>query len=186
MNGEIEGSGSELMRVRPPQGVSVLDGAGMIAGAAVAAVHLRGLLTGSACAPGAVVGWGCFAWITVSSAGPFVFVLRRYVGNPLGPALIGENLWALLGLPWLLAALCRSMSSGSMNDDYGTGVGLALGLGIVSLIAIGAVWANWVIVGPERATRTFSPPWTNRLGLFLAIAWPVQWGVGMVVVGSIT
>jgi hypothetical protein len=167
-------------------GVSVLDGVGLVAGAAVASVHLRALLEASVCGPGWVIGWGCFVWITLTSSGPFIYALRRATGTPERPPLIGERLWAMIGVPWLLTALGLSISSGSIADDYWVGLGLAVGLAVVSMVAVGVVWVNWVIVDPDRAARTFSPPWTNRFGLFLAIAWPVQWGVGMAVVGSIT
>ena len=42
---------------------------------------------------------------------------------------------------------------------------------------------TWVTVSPEVAARTAAPTWTNRVGLVLAIAWPVQCGVGMAVLG---
>ena len=189
MSGEIPVASSETVS-EPSEsalnGVSIMDGVGLIAGAAVASVHIRSLLEETATGPGWIVGWGCFTWIAVSAAGPFVYAVRRSTARSLGPPQIGDRLWGLIGLPWLFAALCRSMYSGSMPDDNWVGLGLAIGLAIVSFISVGVVWANWVNVDPERATKTFSPPWTNKLGLFLAIAWPVQWGVGMVVVGSIT
>jgi len=43
------------------------------------------------------------------------------------------------------------------------------------------VWNTWVIVPPEQAARVEASPWTNRVGLILAIAWPIQCGLGMVV-----
>jgi len=58
-----------------------------------------------------------------------------------------------------------------------------VGLGVASLTVLSVVWGTWVTVTPEQASETFSPPWTNRVGLVLSIAWPVQCGVGMVVIG---
>jgi hypothetical protein len=55
-------------------------------------------------------------------------------------------------------------------------------LAVVCLIALAVVWLTWVMVPPEQASRTASTPWTNRVGLILSIAWPIQCGLGMVVV----
>ena len=34
------------------------------------------------------------------------------------------------------------------------------------------------MVPPEEAARTAATPWTNRVGLILSVAWPIQCGVG--------
>jgi len=36
-------------------------------------------------------------------------------------------------------------------------------------------------IGEIEAARTASAPWTNRVGLVLAVGWPIQCGVGLVV-----
>ena len=56
-------------------------------------------------------------------------------------------------------------------------------LGVVSLIALAVVWGTWVVVSPQQAAQTSSGPWTNRVGLALAVAWPIQCGIGLVVIG---
>jgi hypothetical protein len=38
-----------------------------------------------------------------------------------------------------------------------------------------------VMVPPKQAARVEGSPWTNRVGLILAIAWPIQCGLGLVV-----
>jgi hypothetical protein len=60
---------------------------------------------------------------------------------------------------------------------------LSLGLGLACLITLGVVWNTWVMVPPEQAARVEAGPWTNRVGLILSIAWPIQCGLGMVVLG---
>ena len=62
---------------------------------------------------------------------------------------------------------------------------LVLFSGIVgaSFAALAVVWKTWVAVDPEQASTNFDGPWTNRVGLVLAIAWPIQCGLGMVVLG---
>jgi hypothetical protein len=46
---------------------------------------------------------------------------------------------------------------------------------------VAVVWSTWVMVPPQEAARIEAAPWTNRVGLILAIAWPVQCGLGLVV-----
>ena len=112
--------------------------------------------------------------------------LRRFVrGLPAYPR-IGDRLWALLGLPWLVTALIQTASPPQVPattlDVFPASL-LLIGLGIVSMIALGVVWTTWVMVDPEQASATFAGPWTNQVGLLLAIAWPIQFGVGLVVIG---
>ena len=58
---------------------------------------------------------------------------------------------------------------------------LSLGLVTACLIALVVVWSTWVTVPPEQAAQVEAAPWTNRVGLILSIAWPIQFGLGMVV-----
>ncbi len=37
------------------------------------------------------------------------------------------------------------------------------------------------MVPPEQATQVEAGAWTNRVGLVLAITWPIQCGLGLVV-----
>ena len=95
---------------------------------------------------------------------------------------IGDRLWALLGLPWLGAALLQSATPGTEpRHNPLFSATLIVGLGVVCLIALIVVWSTWVLVSPEQAAKVEAAPWTNRLGLILSIAWPIQCGLGMVV-----
>jgi hypothetical protein len=58
---------------------------------------------------------------------------------------------------------------------------LSVGLGLACVIALGVVWSTWVMVPPEQAARVAGSPWPNRVGLILAIAWPIQCGLGLIV-----
>jgi len=164
-------------------GLSVPDGVALVAGAAVGSVHVRGLIQEDLFGPGWVVIWLTFAWIALTAAGTFVYVVRRHVRKPQGYPGIGDRLWALMGLPWLFTAFLRNTpDGGSSSNQTLVNMGLGIGLFIVCLSAFFVVWATWVNVTPDRASATFSGPWSNRLGIVLAIAWPVQCGVGMVVI----
>jgi hypothetical protein len=171
-------------------GFSVLDGVAIVAGAAVASVHLRGVLAGDPFGPGWVLLLGTFLWVGLTAAGPFLFLLRRFARGLPGSPRVGELLWAMLGLPWLLTALLQTAPSRMADAGRPDGVSnpfvattLMSGLAITSLVALGVIWMTWVTVKPDKAAETFSPPWTNRVGLVLSIAWPIQCGVGMVVIG---
>ena len=178
--------GSTLMSERPVdlgEGLSVLDGVALIAGVAVASVHIRGLIEDELFGPGWIVVWLTFGWVCVTAAGPFVYVVRRYVRKPLEYPRVGDQLWGLLGLPWLLTAFFQNTPErGTSIQHTLVATGLSIGLMLVSALAVSVICTTWVLVTPDRASQTFSGPWTNRLGLVLAIAWPLQCGAGMVVV----
>jgi hypothetical protein len=164
------------------EGLSVLDGAAIVTGAAVASIHIRGVIRDDLAAPGWVLVWGTFAWVALTAAGPFVFLVRRYLRRLAEYPRVGDVLWAVLGLPWLLTALLRSTTPGpAPRRDALFAASLSLGLAIASLIALTVVWTRWVMVPADAAARIETAPWTNRVGLVLAVAWPIQCGVGLVV-----
>ena len=126
--------------------------------------------------------WITFTWVAVTAAGPFLFLARRFARRLPDYPKIGDRLWALLGIPWLATALVQSAAPGSdprHNSLFTTS--LSVGLAVACLITLGVVWNTWVMVPPEQAARLEAAPWTNRVGLILAIAWPIQCGLGMVV-----
>jgi hypothetical protein len=167
-------------------GFSVLDGAAIVTGAAVASIHIRGVIrAGDAlAAPGWLLIWGTFAWVALTAAGPFLFLVRRFHRRLPGYPRVGDALWAVLGIPWLATAIIRSAMLGDTRrrDDL-VSFGLSVGLAVACLIVLTVVWKRWVLVSPEEAARTASAPWTNRIGLILSVAWPIQCGAGLVVAG---
>ena len=84
-----------------------------------------------------------------------------------------------MGAPWVLAALLQAVAPGGSLAS----IVLAGGLAVASLIAVYEVWSTWVMVPPEQARKVEAGPWTSSVGLGLAIAWPIQCGLGMVVLG---
>ncbi|APW63665.1 hypothetical protein [Paludisphaera borealis] len=161
---------------------TVLDGAALVMGSAIASLHvLRVMRSGLS-----IAGWAMmvltFTWLAVTATGPFLYVARRYIRRPPGYPAIGDRLWALLGLPWLLTAVLQSLSLGDRRDAL-VSITLMGGLAVASLIAVVEVWSTWVMVPPEQAEEVEAGPWTSRVGLILAIAWPIQCGLGMVVLG---
>lgn len=170
-------------RIRDEDGFRLLDGAALVMGAAVASVHLRAIIRENLSGFGWSLVWCTFTWVSITATGPFLFLVRRFARRNPGYPRVGDRLWAVLGLPWFLSALLRStIGDATSAYDASFAMGLMVGLAVASLIALGVLWTTWVTVSPEQAARTASLPWTNRVGLFLAIAWPVQCGIGLVVI----
>jgi hypothetical protein len=164
-------------------GISVLDGGALVMGAAVASVHIRGVIRDRLTQFDWVLVLFTFTWVALTATGPFLFLVRRFARPMPGYPKVGDRLWGLLGLPWLATAILRSSASGPKAQiDGGYALALTIGLAAASLIAVQVLWSTWIMVSPEEAGKTASAPWTNRVGLVLSIAWPLQCGLGMVVI----
>jgi hypothetical protein len=166
-------------------GFTLLDGAALVSGAAVASVHIRGAVPPGLTGGGWILVWITFAGVAVTAAGPFVFLGRRFGRRTPGYPRVGDVLWAILGLPWLVTALMRTAASspGPQRNEL-VSAGLTFGVLVASTIALAVVWGTWVLVPPEKIARAGPTPWTNRVGLVLAVAWPLQCGFGLVFVAS--
>lgn len=170
-------------------GFTLLDGIALVMGGAIASVHLRqatpsGILSGA----GWAMIWLTFSGVALTSAGPFLALIRTISGRPGTPQRLGDRLWTLLGAPWILAAIPRIVSS---SDQKGKEFAsqhydflLTTGLGIATLVTVTVIWSRWVIVPSDGIQVRESESWTHRVGLILAVAWPVQCGLGMVVMGT--
>jgi hypothetical protein len=171
-----------MERIDRGGGFSVSDGAAIVAGAAIASVHVLGIRRVDLSGPGWFMIALTFCWIAMTAAGPFLYLGRRVIRRLKGYPRIGDRLWALLGLPWLVTAVLQSATPGTepRHNPFFSAT-LIVGIGVVCLVALIVVWATWVMVPPEQAARTDAGPWTNRVGLILSIAWPIQCALGMVV-----
>lgn len=177
------GRGPDAEEAAGRAGLTMLDVAAMVIGAAVASIHIRSAIPRGLPGGGWVLIWATFAGITLTAAGPFLMLGRRF-GRPLaGYPRPGDRLWTLLGSPWVLAALVRAASTpGRARPDDPTALTLAVGLGLASLVALAVVWKTWVMVPPGRLALEGPSSWTERIGLGLAVAWPVQCGFGLIVI----
>jgi hypothetical protein len=171
-----------MERIDTGGGFSVLDGVAMVMGSAIASIHTLRVMRGDLTSAGWAMLWLMFAGLAITATGPFIYLGRRFARRLSNYPKIGDRLWAMLGIPWLLTAFIESAAAGSESrQDSLFTMTLSLGLGVVCLIALGVVWTTWVMVTPEQAAQVEVAPWTNRVGLILAIAWPIQCGLGLVV-----
>jgi hypothetical protein len=171
------------MDSKPPGGrVTLLDVGALVIGSAVASLHVLRVMRGGL----SIAGWAMlaltFTLLALTASGPFVYIARRYIRRLDGYPGVGDRLWALLGAPWALAAVVQAASPG---DGFGGLVFIVLvgGLAVASVVAVVEVWSMWVMVAPEQAEKVEAGPWTNRIGLALAVAWPLQCGLGLIVLG---
>lgn len=174
-------------RVEAGGGFTVLDGVAVIIGSAVALVHIRSAVPQFDGAGDWA--WACalFTWLSVTSAGPFLYLVRRFFSKPEGYPRLGDRLWALAGSPWWLAAIVRSGESegvaatGRLDPAY---VGcLSIGLAASAMVTVVVLAARYLLGDPARLKPSPSVSWTDRIGLFLSVAWPIQCGVGLMVMG---
>ncbi len=179
----VEQTGDSPDRVRDEGGFTVLDGVALVVGAAIASVHLREIVS-----PGALTGsgwglmWLTFFGISLSATGPAVLAVRRFSGRPGSPPMLGDYIWALLGAPWIIAALPKIVAGSSQSDLYE--LTLTVGLGLASVVTLAIIWSRWVMVPSTDFSSTNPGGWTHRIGLALGVAWPIQSGFGLIILGG--
>lgn len=183
--GTAEETGRAPAESRPEGsgGFTLIDGAALVTGAAVASVHIRGVVDQGLPGGGWVILWATFGGVAITAAGPFMFLGRRFGRRTAGYPRMGDVLWAILGIPWVLAAILRTATpaSGPKPGDV-VAASLSFGLVIASLVALAVVWSRWVLLPVEEVASGPATPWTNRLGLVLSVAWPLQCGFGLIVI----
>src|SRR3954452_13852085 len=131
-------------RGEPGGGFSVLDGAAIVTGAAVASIHIRKVIRDDLAAPGWVLIWGTFAWVALTASGPFLFLVRRFLRRLPDYPKVGDALWAVLGIPWLLTAVLRSATPNlPPHRDTVFVLALSVGLSLASLTALAVIWKRW-------------------------------------------
>ncbi|WZO96256.1 hypothetical protein EP7_003245 [Isosphaeraceae bacterium EP7] len=157
--------------VIPGNDLTMPDLAAFVVGAAVASAHLRPQLDGGILGVTWLILGPVFVLISVTASGPFLLWIRRRVRRVSGYPKLGDLLWGMLGAPWVIFA---PFAGHAHSDVSLAAIGLSWSLGLACVVALAAVVLNWSNVSPERASLTAGPPWTNRLGLFLAVAWPFQ------------
>ena len=166
-------------------GFTVPDGVSLVVAAAVASVHMRGPVQIAAGAAWTLV-WVAFAGVAITAAGPILFLMRRYGRRPEGYPHLGDRLWGLLGLPWVVTSPFRmSPGRGDALSFYSTA--LTMSLGAACLVVLAVLWKVWVMTPPRvRASKDEGTSWTDRLGMALSVAWPLQCGFLLVILDAET
>jgi hypothetical protein len=171
-----------MERIDEGNGFSVLDGAALVVGAAIASIHILGVAREDLYGPGWFIIGATFCLVAVTAAGPFVFLARRFARRLHNYPKVGDRLWAVLGIPWLASGLIQSATPGSVQRHNPLFITtLVLGLAVACLVTLAVVWGTWVMVPAEQGQEVQAAPWSNRVGLILSVAWPIQCGLGLVV-----
>ena len=152
-------------------------------GSAIASIHTLRVMRSDLTGAGWVMIWLTFAWVAVTATGPFLYLARRFARRLADYPKIGDRLWAMLGIPWLLTAVIQSATAGSraatellVHDDVECRARPGLPDHAGRSSGAPGSWSR-----PSRRPGSRRSPWTNRVGLILAIAWPIQCGLGLVV-----
>lgn len=175
-------------------GFSVLDGGALVVGSTLASIHLRHLVEErSLSAFGWGLVWVTFTGIALTATGPFLLLVRRYLRRIPGYPRVGDWLWALLGAPWLISAMLRGTYAAQRGgglvsplDSRVEGIymlALWSSQALACLIVLIVVWKTWVLASPAELKARDPVLWTDRVGLALAVAWPLQCGFSLVAVG---
>src|SRR3954452_7735463 len=139
-----------MERIDSGADINVLDGVSLVMGSAIASVHILRVIRSEFTGASWVMVWIAFVLVAVTTTGPFIFLARRYFRRLPGYPKIGDRLWALLGIPWLLTAILQSAIPGQdprNNPLFATSLGI--GLAVACVIALVVVWGTWVMVPPE-------------------------------------
>ena len=181
-----------VAEISNPRGWSLLDGVTFVTGAAVASVHIRDrvdLLDEPTFFAWIVLGIA-FLYVSITAAGPFVFLVRRFGREASGYPAQGDLAWLMLGLPWLCVALARSAlgTTGPAEALHRLSPYLFVGIGLSSVFAVVTVARRWLEIRPEteagpssKAQRRLAT--TEAVGLTLAATWPLQIALGLLIVG---
>ncbi len=143
----------------PPRGggITMLDAAALVTGGAVASVHFREFEDEIAALT--LLGWAllvpAFAWLALTAAGPFVFLVRRFSRRPDGYPGPDDWIWLAFGLPWLVARWCGPSAAGGLPDESNSvyTASLFLGLAAATIPAVGRLRLSL----PDRREVDWAP-----------------------------
>ena len=164
---------------------TLLDGVALVVAAAVASVHMKTPVE-SASGTGWVLVWLALAGVGLTAAGPILYLARRFGRSLPGYPRLGDQLWGLLGAPWVVTAPLRtSRAVGYPRALQTYGITLTATVVTACLIVLAVLWRKYVLTPPTTTAKCPGPTsWTDRLGLLVSVAWPLQCGYLLLVLGS--
>jgi hypothetical protein len=164
---------------------TLLDGVALVVAAAVASVHMKTPVQ-SASGTAWVLVWVAFAGVGLTAAGPILYLARRYGRGLESYPRLGDRLWAVLGSPWIVTSPLRTSGAGADLRVFRTyGIVLTTTVVAACVIVLAVLWKKWVLTPPTaRLPSKGSSSWTERLGMAISVAWPLQCGFLMVVLDS--
>ena len=155
-----------MERIDSGEGFSVLDGGALVMGSAIASIHILGCPAVGPFRRGLAHGRDHIHLGRRDGGGP-VHLPGAAVCPSICPTIrkIGDRLWAMLGIPWLVTALVQSAAPSSEPRHNPLFImTLSMGLAIVCLIALAVVWSTWVMVPPEQAAQVEAAPGPTASG----------------------
>ena len=164
---------------------TLLDGVALVVAAAVASVHMKTPVE-SASGTGWVLVWLALAGVGLTAAGPIIYLARRFGRSLPGYPRLGDQLWGLLGTPWVVTAPLRTSRSGTYPNVFHTyGITLTLTVVVACLIVMAVLWREYVLTPPtNRPNRKWPTSWTARVGMLVAVTWPLQCCYWLIVIDS--
>lgn len=162
------------------RGLTVLDAAALVLGAAVASVHARPAFVEQANGVGWVAVLPAFLAMAVTSSGPFLGLSRRWAEGTAPAPADGIRYWSALGLPWIAAALVRAAAPWARGVVQ---VILVSGLLVASAYVVVELWRTRIRLSDEQVPRTpvESGHWTGPFGTAMAVAWPLQFACDLMI-----
>jgi hypothetical protein len=163
---------------QPARGFRLLDGLGLVLGAAVASAHLR-IMMREAQGIGWIIAWIVFTGVALTAAGPFQVALCWLLGDFRSNPRLGLLLWGLLGTPWLLTAPLSPMAPETRHGAEAQSLyhqSLVGGVALASIIVLCVMWVRWVRRSSRIEPDTDHWIWQERLAWLLCICWPLQSG----------
>ncbi len=164
---------------------TLLDGVALVVAAAVASVHMKTPVE-SASGTGWVLVWLTLAGVGLTAAGPIIYAARRFGRSLPGYPRVGDQLWGLLGAPWVATAPLRTSRAVGYPRAFRTyGITLTAAVVAACLIVLAVLWRKYVLAPPTATPGCKGPSsWTARLGMLVSVAWPLQCGYLLVVLDS--
>lgn len=160
------------------QGITLLDVAAFVAGAAVSSVHLRDHADGELARDAPGLFWLTFAGIAVTAAGPFLWLTKRFLRPVAGYPTKSDRSWIALGFAWAATAPICLFATGSTSEGPGFPPQvLAVAIGIACVYVLGLHWTSWRRGGEISENE---PSWTARVGAIVAVTWPLQCGFALI------